>query len=253
MDCTHIDALRSSVARLGRLAIMRSAEDLTRPAFPSEWSIADVLSHLGSGAVITKRRLDDFIAGRDTPADFARAVWDDWNAKGPEAQRDDGRIADAELLAALEGVTPAIRASFTSVIGPITLGFEQFVAMRLNEHAIHTWDIEVVEDSSSTIPQQAAAIVVDNLALTAHFTARPTGDTRTITVATTAPERGFKIVLTPDSVQLSPTPPHPRSADLALHAEAFARLVYGRLDSAHTPAGTEGDVVEIMRRVFPGP
>ena len=32
---------------------------LVRPAYPSEWSIADVLSHIGSGAVIFGRILDD--------------------------------------------------------------------------------------------------------------------------------------------------------------------------------------------------
>ena len=144
-------------------------------------------------------------------------------------------------------------ASFTSAIGPITLGFEQFVALRLNEHAIHTWDIEVVDDSSATIPHEAAAIIVDNLELTARFTAKPTGDRRTIRVATTDPERGFKIVLATDSVQFSPASPDRRSLNLAIGAEAFARLVYGRLDPEHTPGGTEGDVVEILRSVFPGP
>ena len=34
-------------------------------AYPSEWTIADVLSHVGSGAVIMQRRLDDSLAGRD--------------------------------------------------------------------------------------------------------------------------------------------------------------------------------------------
>jgi hypothetical protein len=35
-----------------------SEEELTTGAYPSEWTVAQVLSHLGSGAVITQRRLD---------------------------------------------------------------------------------------------------------------------------------------------------------------------------------------------------
>lgn len=43
------------------------------------------------------------------------------------------------------------------------------------------------------------------------------------------------------------------SADLRLPAEAFARLVYGRLDPDHTPPGDHGSALDTLRRVFPGP
>jgi len=44
------------------------------------------------------------------------------------------------------------------------------------------------------------------------------------------------------------------ASDLVLPAEAFERLVYGRLDPAHTP-DVEGDasLLDELRRVFPGP
>ena len=90
-------------------------------------------------------------------------------------------------------------------MGPLTLDFAQFVAMRLNEHAFHTWDIEVATDPTATIPRQAAELVVDNLDLIARFTATPTGDTTTITVATTDPARRFLVELTPESVTFGPS------------------------------------------------
>jgi len=41
--------------------------------------------------------------------------------------------------------------------------------------------------------------------------------------------------------------------DLELPAEAFVRLVYGRLDPDHTPR-VDGDFdLESLRHVFPGP
>ena len=137
-------------------------------------------------------------------------------------------------------------------MGPLTLDFEQFVGMRLNEHVLHTWDIEVVDNPTATLPQQAAALVVDNLQLIARYTATPTGDTRTITTTTTEPDRGFTIDLSPDAVNFDPASPEP-AADLVLPAEAFTRLVYGRLDPEHTPADIEAPDVALLRRVFPGP
>jgi hypothetical protein len=123
--------------------------------------------------------------------------------------------------------------------------------MRLNEHAMHTWDIEVVTEPSATLPAPVAELVVDNLELIARFTGKPTGDSTTITVATTDPQRGFTIDLTPEAVTLAAGTAD--KADLDLPAEAFARLVYGRLDAKHTPAGEHGPALDTLRRVFPGP
>ena len=203
MADAHLTALRSSVARLHELTAGLTDDQLTGRAYPSEWTIADVLSHLGSGAVITQRRLDDTIAGQETPEDFAPGVWDDWNAKPPLAQRDDALAADASLLASLDAVTTEQRSAFVSEMGPMTLDFAQFVAMRLNEHALHTWDIEVAGNPTATIPQQASELIVDNLDLIARFTATPTGDTTMITVATTDPARRLLVELTPETWETS--------------------------------------------------
>jgi uncharacterized protein (TIGR03083 family) len=246
----HVDALRSSVARLHGLASGMSEGDLTQQAYPTEWTIADVLSHLGSGAVIMQRRLEDGIAGNDTPDDFAPGVWDTWNAKDPSAKRDDALVADADLLARIDAVTHDERAAFSFSMGPMTFGFDQLVGMRLSEHAFHTWDIEVAGDPAATIPANVIELVIDNLDLIARYTAKPTGDTTTITVRTSGPERTFSIELRPDAVTFATSSAR---ADVELPAEAFGRLVYGRLDRDHTPPGSEGSAVQLLRQVFPGP
>lgn len=249
---THLDALRSSVGRLHTIATGIADADLTSQAYPSEWTIADVLSHLGSGAVITQRRLDDALAGNDTLDDFATGVWDDWNRKDPAAQRDDTLAADAALLDRLESTTPEEREAFTTAMGPMTFGFDQFVGMRLNEHALHTWDIDVTTNPAATLPLDATALIVDNLDLIARFTAKPPDEPVEITVATTDPERTFRIEAGPDSVTLTPAPPG-GTPDLVLPAEAFVRLVYGRLDSDHTPTDAPGSQLDLLRRIYPGP
>jgi uncharacterized protein (TIGR03083 family) len=247
----RVEALRASVTRLHDIASTFTEAELTSRAYPSEWTVADVLSHIGSGAVIMLRRLEDTLAGQPTPDEHAPGVWDEWNAKSPTAQRDEALQADAELLSRIEAVTPDQRSGFAFAMGPMSLDFEGFVGLRLNEHAFHTWDVEVIRDPAAALPPQQAEQLVDNLQMIAQFTGKPTGEAATITVAVTDPERGFTIELTPDAVGFTPGPVSP-SADLRLPAEAFARLVYGRLDPAHTPAGAEGPALDTLRQVFPG-
>lgn len=247
-----VTALRTSVGRLHHIAQALPEHQLGAPAYPSEWSIADVLSHLGSGAVIMRRRLGDALGRQATPDEFASAVWDTWNAKPPTAQRQDALEADAEFLAAIEAVDADQREGFAMSMGPMTLDFDAFVRMRLNEHVFHTWDIEVAGDATATVPTDLTELVVDNLELTARFTAKPTGDTARFAIATIDPARRFTIELAPESVVLAAST-DTAQADLELPAEAFARLVYGRLDPEHTPAGIDGAALEVLRSVFPGP
>jgi uncharacterized protein (TIGR03083 family) len=249
----HLAALRSSVDRLRHLIEPLDESALVAPAYPTQWSVADVLSHIGSGAVILQRRLEDGLAGSSTPDDFAPSVWEAWNSKPPRVKADDALAADGELLARLEALTGDERARFTFSMGPMSFDITGFVGLRLNEHALHTWDIEVATDPTAVLPADVAGVVIDNLELVARFTAKPTGDPATIVVRTTAPERHFTVDLTPEHATLSPAT-SPSAVDLELPAEAFARLVYGRLDSDHTPP-VQGDagLLGVLRRTFPGP
>lgn len=247
-----LDALRLSARRLHHIASGVNEADLTQSAYPADWSIAQVLSHLGSAAVIMQRRLDDTLAGARTPDDVAPEIWDLWNAKTPTQQREDALAADAALLARIGATTPDERARFALAMGPLTLGFTEFVGMRLNEHALHTWDVDVALDPAATLPPQAAELVVDNLDLVARYTAKPTGAAASITVATVDPSRGFTIDLTGDAVTFT-THEAGQAPDVELPAEEFIRLVYGRLDPHHSPAGVGGTALDTLRAVFPGP
>jgi uncharacterized protein (TIGR03083 family) len=247
-----IGALRASVGRL--LELRRGLDDvqLELPSYCDEWSIAQVLSHLGSGAVISRRRLDDIRAGQQTPDAFAPSVWDEWNAKTPRAQADEALVADEALLESLEAVSGAERDRLTLPMGPVSLGFDEFVGLRLNEHAFHTWDIEVVFADTARLPEDAAALVVDNLALIARFSGRADGHERTVAVRTTDPGRDIALRLSADGVEVAAG--EPGEAELVLPAEAFCRLVYGRLDPDHTPAFTgDAALLDMLRAVFPGP
>jgi uncharacterized protein (TIGR03083 family) len=250
---SHIQALRSSAERVRELVAGLDDDQIVSSAYPTEWTIADVMSHLGSGAVITLRRLEDALAGEPTPDGFAPSVWDVWNAKSPRAKTDDALVADRSLVERIESLTDAETSGYQFSIGPMTFDFDGFIALRLNEHVLHTWDIAVTLDPVATLAPEAAALVVDNLELIGRFTAKPTGSTRTIVVRTTDPRRDFTIALTPDSVTFARSDGGGES-DLELPAEAFARLVYGRLDPDHTPSFSGGPAaLDELRRVYPGP
>jgi uncharacterized protein (TIGR03083 family) len=248
-----VGALRASVDRLHALAGGLDDTQLASQSYCDDWSIAQVLSHLGSGAVISRRSLQDVVAGTATPEDFNQSVWDEWNAKSPRAQADDALAADEALTQALEAVDEAERARLTFSLGPMSLGFNDMFSLRLNEHVFHTWDIAVMFDDAARLPGDATPLVVDNLSLMARFGGRPDGQDRTIAVRTTDPRRDVALRLSADGVELGPGEPG-RAPDLELPAEALCRLVYGRLDPDHTPAFTgDADLLDTLRAIFPGP
>ncbi len=109
----QLRSLTVSVDHLAAIVRGLTPEQLRQQAYPSEWTVADVLSHLGSGAVLTTQRLDDAV---DLDP---QSVWDDWNAKDPEAQAADALEADAALLARLTAITPDEAAALRFAMGPM--------------------------------------------------------------------------------------------------------------------------------------
>ena len=63
-----IRALRASHDRLTAIVNPLDADQLRAQSYDSEWSIADVLSHLGSGAEIFLLNLNSGLAGGDPPS-----------------------------------------------------------------------------------------------------------------------------------------------------------------------------------------
>jgi uncharacterized protein (TIGR03083 family) len=241
-----LNVLRNSVEHLRSVIESATNLDPDAPAYPAEWSIADTLSHIGSGAVILKQLLEDAISGSEADAGFNQSVWDAWNAKTPIDQVKDGLTADRALLEAFEAVPEEQRKSFRLKFGPFDLDFNGFVALRLGEQALHTWDIEVALDPSATLSSDVAEVVLEGLGRLVGFSGKANGKTQDIRVRTTEPVRDLTIVFASDSLSLV-TATHSEVIDLELPAEAFIRLVYGRLDS------DEGnDTLDDLISAFPG-
>src|ERR1700754_3467904 len=82
-----IAALRNAHDELAGIVPGLSDEDLARTSGASEWTVSQVLSHLGSGAEIGLAGYVAAVAGEDAPGqDYNQQVWDRWNALAPQEQ-----------------------------------------------------------------------------------------------------------------------------------------------------------------------
>jgi uncharacterized protein (TIGR03083 family) len=241
--------LGESVARLRGLVEGLDPRRWTEPSYCDDWTIAQLLSHIGSGAIINVDRLEHALGGPDTDP---QPIWDEWNAKSPEAMVRDALVADQGVLDRLDALTDEQRADLVISFGPMELDVAAFVGFRVNEHVVHTWDLAVMLDPSATLAADALDLILPALPMLAGFVGKPTGTVRDVVVATTDPARTFRVALGEEDVVLAEAEAD-GAPDLTLPAEAFVRLVYGRLDPDHTPAftGDEADLAE-LRRAFPG-
>jgi hypothetical protein len=198
-----------------------------------------------------QRGIDAAVSGNPVEHDFNQSVWDAWNAKEPAAKASDALVADRALLDRVTALSDEERAAFQFSMGPFVVDLATFLGMRLNEHTLHSWDIDVTIDPTATLHGSAVGIVIDSLEMITGFCSKSDGNERDITIHTTAPDRAFTLKVGAERASLAPAT-NSTVADVELPSEAFVRLVYGRLNQAHTPAGFEGPQVDELRGMFPG-
>jgi uncharacterized protein (TIGR03083 family) len=248
-----IDALRHSHDRLQALVEPLDLGQLQERSYCTEWSIAQVLSHIGSGDEIFGLWLDGALSGQDPPGgDAFGPIWSTWNAKEPQAQAADGLRADEALVERLEFLDADQRARLRLQLFGMDLDAAGLVRMRVSEHAVHTWDVAVALDPSATVPPDAVGLLIDTVGQLAAWAGKPDGKQRRLRIQTSDPERHF-VLETGTAVTLTAADGGDEPPDLRLPAEAFIRLVYGRLDPAHTPPVETGSAdLDELRRLFPG-
>jgi Mycothiol maleylpyruvate isomerase N-terminal domain. len=244
------DRLRASVEPLG-------PDQLTQRSYPSEWTIAQVLSHLGSQAEIFGLILEAGLAGQEPPArEEFPPIWDKWNAKDPQAQATDALRADQATLERLESMDADERERLHLKLFGMDIDADRLCAAAPQRaRGPHLGRAGRARPGGHAGPGRGRP---------AHRhggpgrgqereAGRPAAQVR---VSTTDPERQF-ILATGDEVTLTPSDgdatPELGLSELRLPAEALIRLVYGRLDEAHTPpAETAGVELDELRQIFRG-
>jgi uncharacterized protein (TIGR03083 family) len=247
-------ALRNSRARLVEAATPLTAEQVRQPSYDTEWTIAQVLSHIGTGSIFFKLILDAGVAGEAAPGiDVMRPIWDEWNAKSPDDQARDGVVADGELMAVFETFDQQQRDDWQLDLFGTDRDFAGIVQMRLSEHAVHTWDFVVALDPKAQLLPDTVDLLIDTLEPLVARTAKPLDHQLVLGIETDEPARNFVLTVDAEGATLEPLDARFEADELlALPAEAFIRLVYGRLDAEHTPPGADDPILETLRSVFVG-
>lgn len=247
-----VRAVRASQDRLAGLVAGLDGAGLRAQSYDTEWSLADVLSHLGSGAEIFSLYVDAGVTGGDPPGqDDFKPVWETWNARSPEDQAARSIAANEALVARVESLTPEQRAAFhVTMFGRLPVDLAGVLGLRLSEHALHTWDIAVMLDPAATVLPDAVDLLVDRLPQMVGFVGNQAPAPVAVAVTTTDPARAFTlntggVTLAPADADDAPT------ASLSLPAEAFLRLVYGRLDD-ESVIRASGVTLTELKSVFPG-
>ena len=163
-DRTIAQLLRVHDDLAGRAAAL-SDDDLALTSGASDWTVAQVLSHLGSAAEIRTAGLEAALTGGDPPGqDFNPGVWDRWNAKSPRAQAEDYVAAEAACLAMVEGLSAEQRAELLVPVGflPRPLDVASWGALWLNESAQHSWDVRVAGDPDARVDDAAADVLLEH-------------------------------------------------------------------------------------------
>lgn len=230
-------AYRRSHDRVVEIASGLTQEQLASQSYDTEWSVAQVLSHLGSGAEIFHHVLDAGVAGAEVPGmDLMRSIWAVWDARSPLEMRDAFLAADAGFLEAIDSLSPEQAESFTVTLWAGPLDLAAFLQMRLAEHALHAWDVAVSFDPAATVADDAVGLLLPFMAVTASRSGTSQDPAYAVLLSTTD-GHGDWVVTAGDPVSLTARSQGDVDGEVRLPAEALVRLVAGRLDPDHTPAG----------------
>jgi len=251
----YIGALRASHERLSGLVRPLGPEQIRSTSYDAEWSIAQVLSHLGSQAEIFAEILLAGLKG-DTPPgpESFPAVWSTWDARDPEAQVRDSLAANEAFVDRLESLSDDQLAGFHVDLFGMSLDAGSLLGMRISEHAIHTWDVAVALDPTVELSPDAVTLIIDGLDRMVARVGKSQGRTFRLPIETSAPERRFDLEVAEGGVELGTSEATARDP-LELPAASLIRLVYGRLDDEHGGRITvpSPDVsIDDLRAVFPG-
>jgi len=253
-----IAVLRASHDAVAALVPDLSDEQLRGPSGAAEWPLAQVLSHLGSGAEISIASLAATVDGNPVPAqEFNQQVWDRWNAMTPEEQAAGFVEYDERLVAAYEALTAEQREALRFDFGflPEPLPLAATAGMRANESVLHSWDVRVALDPDAALAEGAAEVLAEHLAGDLSFLLGFTAKADALAAPATVEIKGRDLgIVIADKVSLSTAVTGP-TATFVGPLEAVIRLVAGRLTAAHTPeeVQVEGALsLDDLRRVFPG-
>lgn len=250
-----IAALHDWQDRLASIVRPLTPDQLRSQSYDTEWSIAQVLSHLGSQAELFMGWLSAAVERTEPPGrESMQPVWDAWNGRSPEEQAGDSLEYNERLVRRFEALTDDQLAGMHLSLFGMELDAVGLARLRLAEHALHTWDIGVALDPAAQVAPESVALLIDALGFIAKRAGKPQGTTFRLHVRTSEPERDLLLHVAGE-VSIAGWDGGAADGELRIPAEGFLRLVYGRLDPDHAPAvaiTAQNVTLDNLRQIFPG-
>lgn len=252
-----IQALRTSHDALVGMVLGLTPEQLEQGSYCSQWNVAQVLSHIGSGAEIGLLGLEQILVdGPPLDREAFPVIWDRWNNLSAVDKSSQMVVWDRRYVSVLQALDDKTLKSLHMTFFGMELDAVGIVGLRLGEHAVHSWDVAVTFDPGAEVLLSSVELLVDRLPFIAGRLAKADrASTKSqVKIRTSHPDRHFLLSIG-ESVALTNDVEGPFDGTLDLTSAALLRLVYGRLDPDHTPPGTSttgsADLDE-LRRVFAG-
>jgi hypothetical protein len=236
-------------------------------SYCDDWSIAQVFSHLGSGAEIGRKELSAALAGEDPPA--RENIWARWDALEPADMVRGFAPSDASYLATIDALLEAGTPAPEEVRVPLhswSLDLQTFLVFRLLEVGLHQWDVRVVHEPTVEVDTEVAQLLLDAYPLQfvslvadasvaerigpALVRAEIAEVGRTVDVVVGTPVLAMRDGQLPEAAKSLPV-----TTVTIPTAGAWSRWLSGRLDPAHTPAALSirGPLdLNDLRPLFPG-
>ncbi|HEX6508514.1 MAG TPA: maleylpyruvate isomerase family mycothiol-dependent enzyme, partial [Chloroflexota bacterium] len=183
-----IAALRRSQDRLASLVEPLTPVQLRGPSY-HDWTIAQVLGHMGSQAEIFMGWVTAALDGTEPAGqDFMQPIWDAWDARSPAEQAADSIAYNERFVERLEGLTDNDLARMHLNLFGMELDASGLPRLRLAEHALHSWDIAVALDPTTQLAPDAVALLIDTLGPLAGRVGKPQNKAFQLHVRTSDPQ-----------------------------------------------------------------
>jgi uncharacterized protein (TIGR03083 family) len=249
------DNLRAYLDRL-------PAAGLTEQSACTNWQVYQVVAHISSQPEITAATLEAGLRGAPPMTDEQRrAVWARFDAMKPEEVPPAFRANNDAFFKLIDSLTDdELGKTIPWIFGPAPMA--TVLASRLNEQALHAWDVKWARDKQATLTQAALpdliqANIPSRVGRLAKPDQAPTLIGKTINFVYSQPDGAVSFEIGKDGVQV--TPGRSSSPDLTvdLPAEALIRLIWGRYDvGAGQRAGqirlSQPDLAAPLQALFPG-
>jgi uncharacterized protein (TIGR03083 family) len=228
----------------------------------SEWQVYQVVSHIGSQPEIHAGTLNAGLRGAPPMTDDDRkAIWARFDAMQPDEVLPAFKANNDAFVALVDSLSEEeLGKTIPWIFGPTPLA--SVLAGRLNEQALHNWDVKRVHDTRVKVTAAAVPDLLEvNVPSRVGRLAQPARAEalvgKTIQFLYSQPDGAVSVSVEADGAQATPGNAEAPDLTVELPAEALIRLIWGRYDVAGGVASGElklsdPALADALQRLFPG-